>query len=167
MSSEKPLNPADVRRAGMDLLARREHSGEELLKKLKRRFGRHPDATEVIQRELDRLVDEGLLSDTRYAASLVRQLIARGLGPRRLDQELRTKGVRSTWDACIDPEEGEIDWFAQAETVYSRKFERQLWPEERDARRKEWAKRARFMQYRGFDPEHFMHLLDSSDCHDG
>ncbi|MGB0765874.1 MAG: recombination regulator RecX, partial [Luminiphilus sp.] len=55
-------NPADVRRAAMDLLARREHSVEELRQKLARRFGRDQERDQVIVEQLDRLVDEGLLS---------------------------------------------------------------------------------------------------------
>ena len=144
----------------MDLLARRDHGVEELSRKLERRFGTEPEAKQLIASALDQLVDDGLLSDARYAASLVRQLIARGLGPRRLDQELRAKGVRSTWETCADPAEQDIDWFEQARDVYMRKFGRNPWPEERDDARKEWARRARFMQYRGFEPDHFMSLLE-------
>ena len=59
----------------MDLLARREHSVDELTRKLTRRYGREEQAGEVIAEQLARLVEEGLLSDSRYAAAMLRQLI--------------------------------------------------------------------------------------------
>lgn len=158
----KPVNPADIRRSAMDLLARREHSGDELRQKLRRRFGSDPDIQQQIDAQLDRLIDEGLLSDERYAAAMVRQHIGRGLGPRRVDQELRAKGIRDTWEACADDSEREIDWFERARDVYLKKFGYQALPQEQKARQKEWARRARFMQYRGFEPDHFMALLEGN-----
>ena len=74
-------NPADVRRAAMDLLARREHSVEELRQKLARRFGRDQELDQVIVEQLDRLVDEGLLSDSRFAAAMLRQLVLKVWAP--------------------------------------------------------------------------------------
>ena len=73
----------------MDLLARREHGVDELRLKLKRRFGREENFETIATEQLQRLVDEDLLSDTRFAAAMVRQLVNKGIGPRRLDQELR------------------------------------------------------------------------------
>ncbi len=162
----KPVNPADIRRSAMDLLARREHSGEELTRKLRRRFGSEPATNDLIAEQLERLVAEGLLSDERYAAAMVRQQIGRGLGPRRLDQELRAKGVRDTWETCADSAELEVDWFDRAREVFLKKFGSSPLPQEQKARQKEWARRARFMQYRGFEPDHFMSLLDGApaDC---
>ena len=161
MVQPKVLNPADVRRAAMDLLARREHGSEELAGKLRRKFRRHDAAHDIIRAELDRLTEEGLLSDERFAAAMVRQLINRGLGPRRLDQELRAKGMYTTWSECIDTSDALLDWFDRAEQVYEKKFAGTPWPDERAAQQKERARRARFMFYRGFDADHFMHLLES------
>lgn len=158
-SSPEALNPVDIRRKGMDLLARREHGVEELRKKLASRFGKSEGTLDAIDGELKRLVDEGLLSDDRFAAATVRQLVARGLGPRRLDEELRSKGVMAGWRDCADTEELAIDWKAQAHTVYEKKFGDQPLPEDPVSARKERARRARFMQYRGFDPSDFMPLI--------
>ena len=52
----------------MDLLARREHGVEELKLKLKRRFGREEDFDTVVTEQLQRLIDEDLLSDTRFCS---------------------------------------------------------------------------------------------------
>ena len=155
-------NPADVRRAAMDLLARREHSVEQLRQKLARRFGRDPELDQVIVEQLDRLVDEGLLSDSRFAAAMLRQLVLKGLGPRRLDGELRQRGIDQGWQVCAEAAELDIDWFEQARVVYSKKFPRPIPDGDSEPRRKEWAKRARFMQYRGFEADQFMHLLEAS-----
>jgi regulatory protein len=160
MSLSKPVNPTDVRRAAMDLLARREHSKEELARKLLRRFKSAPNSIATIDSELERLIDEGLLSDERFAAAMVRQLIGRGLGPRRLNEELRSKGIQATWQRCTEEEAQDIDWFARAEQVFKKKFAGLPLPQERDARTKERMKRVRFMQYRGFEFDHFMHLLE-------
>lgn len=158
-SSPEALNPVDIRRKGMDFLARREHGIEELRRKLALRFGQSEDTLEAIDGELERLVDEGLLSDDRFAAATVRQLIAKGLGPRRLDEELRSKGVMAGWRECADSEELTIDWKEQAHTVYEKKFGDQPLPEDPVSAHKERARRARFMQYRGFDPSDFMPLI--------
>lgn len=160
MSSSTPVNPSDVRRAAMDLLARREHGREELARKLLRRFKSHPVPATLIDNELERLIDEGLLSDERFAAAMVRQLIGRGLGPRRLNQELRSKGIQEGWQHCAQIDGATIDWYERAEQVFTKKFAGLALPKERDARTKERMKRMRFMQYRGFEFDHFMHLLE-------
>lgn len=158
-SSHEALNPVDIRRKSMDLLARREHGVEELRKKLALRFGQSEGTLTAIDGELERLVDEGLLSDDRFAAATVRQLIARGLGPRRLAEELRNRGVKADWRDCADGDELLIDWKEQAHSVYEKKFGDQPLPEDPVSARKELARRARFMQYRGFDPSDFMPLI--------
>ena len=157
----KSVNQTDVRRLAMDYLARREHSAEELSRKLRQRFGSNAEVIELIAQQIDRLVGEGLLSDERFAASVVRQLIERGFGPKRLDAELRARGVRDVWERCADAVELEVDWFDKARKVYQKKFGNALLPQEQKTRQKEWARRARFMQYRGFETEHFLGLLGS------
>lgn len=143
------INPADIRMAAMDLLARREHSRRELKQKLKKRF----DDEALIEEQLDRLSEENLQSDSRYAASLLRQRMSRGHGPVRIRQEMRQKGI-SDGETSAAIEEEAPDWYALAEAVYWRKFG-ELAPEDI----KEKARRGRFMQYRGFAPDHYRHLL--------
>jgi regulatory protein len=146
----------------MDLLARREHGVDELMLKLKRRFGREEDFETIATEQLQRLVDEDLLSDTRFAAAMVRQLVNKGIGPRRLDQELRSKGIKNSWQDCAALADLEVDWFRQAQQVYSKKFPAPINEPNADERRREWGKRARFMQYRGFEPDHFMGLINDT-----
>ena len=69
-------SPAAIRRSAMDLLARREHSYSELLRKLRQR-GAATDAAEI---ELDRLVEDGLLSDARFCEAYLYARSQRGYG---------------------------------------------------------------------------------------
>lgn len=142
-------NPADIRLAAMNLLARREHSVRQLRIKLQRRF----PGDERIDEQLSRLTAEHLQCDVRFAASYTRQRISRGYGPVRLREELRERGVAEA-DSTAAMEELEIDWYALAAEVMHKKFGA-LAP--RDI--KEKARRARFMQYRGFATEHYQQLL--------
>jgi regulatory protein len=143
------INPADIRYAAMDLLARREHSRRELKQKLKKRF----QDDQLIDQQLDRLAEERLQSDQRFAESFLRQRINRGHGPLRIRQEMRQKGIPDAEiSAALELEQP--DWYALAEASYRRKFG-ELPPEDIKAK----AKRSRFMQYRGFALEHFQHLL--------
>lgn len=152
---------SDIRLAGMDLLARREHSSQELITKLKRRFGKRLDGDELIHDVIDQLTNDGLLSNERYAASMARQLVNRGSGPSKVAYELRQKGCDPDV-ALVDAFPDGVDWFAVAEDVFDRKFGARAMPEEWDQKQKERAKRGRFMASRGFAPSHFMHLLDGT-----
>ena len=73
----------------MDLLARREHSRLELYQKLKQRQF-EPD---VINSELNKLLDEGLQSDERYAEAFLRSRIDKGKGPNIILSELSQRGI--------------------------------------------------------------------------
>jgi regulatory protein len=144
------IDPNDIRIAAMDLLARREHSRRELRQKLLKRF----KTPELIDAQLDRLTEENLQSDSRYAGSFLRQRISRGYGPVRIRQEMRQKGISDAEiEVAISVEAP--DWFALAEEAYSRKFGALPPADIRDK-----ARRSRFMQYRGFALDHYQHLLD-------
>jgi len=99
VSTNKAL-ALSLRRAAMDLLARREHSRAELLEKLQRRF---PEGEALFAEVLDQLTADGLLNDERFCEAYVRYRRARGVGPLLIRQELRQKGVTApTLQACLD-----------------------------------------------------------------
>jgi regulatory protein len=148
-SSAVEINPADIRLAAMNLLARREHTVRELRNKLQRRFS----DDEKINEQLSRLIEERLQSDMRFAASYARQRISRGYGPVRLREELRERGV-SEDDVTAALDEVEIDWCALAVEVIQKKFGALAPIDIQDK-----ARRARFMQYRGFATDHYRQLL--------
>ena len=77
-------NPLAVRRAAMDLLARREHGRVELTRKLRKRGA--PE--DMIDTALQQLSEEGLLSEARYLESFVAYRARAGYGPLRIREEL-------------------------------------------------------------------------------
>ncbi|MDE0950137.1 MAG: regulatory protein RecX [Halioglobus sp.] len=137
--------PADIRLAAMNLLARREHSVRELRNKLKRRFSDEA----VIDEQISRLTLERLQSDARFAESYACQRADKGYGPVRLREELRERGVTEA-EVDMALEELEVDWRVLATRVMQKKFGLDA-----PVDIKEKARRARFMQYRGFAMEHY------------
>ncbi len=90
------------------------------------------------------MADEGLQKDDRYAEVFIRSRAARGYGPRRIEQELKSHGVeqslvRSALNAAA------LDWDELARDTRRKKFRGN--PSDAQAR----AKQMRFLEYRGFD----------------
>ena len=80
----------DIRRAAMDLLARREHSRLELVNKLLDRV----ENPTVLDTVLDQLIEDNLLSDQRFCEAYVYSRTNKGFGPVRIKAELRDRGVK-------------------------------------------------------------------------
>lgn len=140
----------------MDLLARREHGRAELARKLRQR-GAPP---EIIEHELDRLADEGLLNESRYLESFINYRGRSGYGPARIRDELSQRGLsRSDVDQAL--READIDWQSQLLNVWQRKFAGQL-----PADPRERAKQTRFLVYRGFSMEMVGRLLSGRSLDD-
>ena len=139
-SRTTPETPAAIRRTALDLLARREHSYAEMLRKLRQR-GADVSMVEV---ELEQLQQDGLLCDERFCEAYVHYRSQRGYGPQRLREELRQRGVA---ESLIEQElrSGERDWSDLARAAFAKRF-----PEGPASDIKERARQQRFMQYRGF-----------------
>lgn len=139
-AADTAIAGTDVRRAAMDLLARREHGFRELCEKLERRFGPGP----LVRGEVERLRDEGLQSDARFAEAYVRSRAQRLYGPARIRLELRERRLA---EDLIEQAlaAAAVDWSLLARELVWRKFGRQ--PAATIAER---AKRQRFLAYRGF-----------------
>lgn len=144
------VKPADIRRAAMDLLARREHSYQELQRKLSAHFA---DAA-LVRAELDRLRDERLQSDERFAESYLYSRAQRLYGPLRIRIELRERGIADALIAAV-MQHGDIDWQANLQALVRSRFGRAP-----PTDIKEKAKRLRFLQYRGFVGEDTRGLFD-------
>lgn len=141
--------PRDIRRAAMDLLARREHTRRELTEKLLKRFPH----TDIVDEQLNRLSTEGLLSDERFVESFVNYRSGSGKGPLRIVQELKQKGVdQALIDVYVDMKDA--CWLDQAKRVLVKKF-----GDTAANSPAEKAKRARFLQYRGFTSEQVFRLI--------
>ena len=149
-------NPAkDVRLAAMNLLARREHSFQELLTKLSQKFLKseyHPIV--LIEEQLQRLQDESLQSDERFTEAFINSKKNSGKGPLAIRQQLQQKGLSP---ALIEMglQAIEEEWFALAENAYEKKYSGKPIVDQ-----KEKAKRMRFMQGRGFLSHHYIGLFD-------
>ncbi|MGE8399109.1 MAG: recombination regulator RecX, partial [Burkholderiales bacterium] len=140
----------------MDLLARREHGRVELTRKLRQR-GASP---EMIEAALDRLTEEGLLSESRYLESFVSYRARSGYGPMRIREELSQRGLQRG-DIDLALRECGIDWQEQLRDVWQRKFAGQL---PVDAR--ERAKQGRFLSYRGYSMDMIGRLLSGRGVDD-
>ena len=140
--------PVEVRRAAMDLLARREHGVQELSRKLQQRGA---DA-EMAATEVQRLQEEGLLSEQRYLESYIRSRALGGRGPVRIREELQQRGL-ARHDIDLALEEADIDWRGQMQELWERKFGEK--PEDQKA----FAKQGRFLLYRGYPMDWVQRIL--------
>lgn len=137
----------------MDLLARREHGRVELTRKLRKRGA--PD--ELIEAALQRLAEEGLLSEVRYLESFIAYRARAGYGPQRIREELGQRGLaRSDIEQAL--RDSGIDWFEQLRETWQRKFAGQLPTDVRER-----AQQGRFLTYRGYSLEMIGRLLRGCD----
>jgi regulatory protein len=97
-----------------------------------------------VEAVLDALADRGLVSEARMAEAYVAERLRRGFGPVRIRHELRERGVP---DDHIDPHlrKEPQEWLALMAEVHDKKF-----GPGPSGDRREWARRARFLEYRGF-----------------
>lgn len=143
----------EARDTAIRLLASREHSREELRRKL---LSDSIDA-ESLERLLDELQREGLQSDERYVEQYLHVRKRKGYGPLRIRQELSQKGIPGELiHAWVD--EGEHDWRALMEDVARRKFGSSPPKDFRESSR-----RARFLEYRGFPTDLIRAFLWTTD----
>jgi len=140
----------EVEFAAVRLLSRREHSTEELRRKLAAKG--YPEAS--IATVLDKLGKKNWVSDERFATNYVHHHARRGQGPVRIRANLRQQGIT---DSEIQQKiaGGEQDWNGIAVEVRRRKFGAEL---PRTAA--ERAKQARFLQYRGFNSDQIRAALN-------
>ncbi|MDP5292212.1 regulatory protein RecX [Oceanimonas sp. CHS3-5] len=135
------------------LLSRRDHSRRELEQKLhQRQFDES-----AIARTLDRLEQQQWLQDARFAQVQVRQHIYKKHGPQRIRAELQRKGV-SAEEIAAALEEQDTDWFELARECHLARF-----GEAPVTDFKERARRMRYLQARGFGPDHIRYALESGD----
>lgn len=102
---------------GLGLLTRREHSSQELARKLMARGVELEEA----QAAVARLADAGWQDDTRFADLLVRSRANAGHGPIRIRAELGTHRLeREAVANAMEAFEG--DWTANAKDLVRRRF---------------------------------------------
>jgi len=138
------------------LLARREHSILELRRKLSGRG--YED--ELITSLLERLHEDDLLNEDRFAENYVRSRVRQGLGPYRIERELQERGVPAEKiETAMDPYAEQ--WDQSAVKVKEKKF-----GVERVDDFSEQARQQRFLQYRGFTHEQIRVAINSNSSSD-
>jgi len=129
-----------VELTAVKLLASREHSRQEMQRKL---AARNLDR-ELVDEVLEGLEKRGLLSDARFVEHYVMQRSRKGFGPLRIRAELAERGVSG--EVVADwLDRGDIDWAERLGDLASRKF-----GEEPAGDARELARRGRFLEQRGF-----------------
>ena len=146
---------SSAKQVAVRLLARREHSAEELRQKLaKREFEADEIATAVL--ELQR---GDWQSDERFAEAYVRSRRLKGFGPVRIAAELRERGV----DEQIARRHLAADddlWWQAIEHEYQKKYHGSEF-----ADYQEKASRMRFLQHRGFSLEQINEIVKNKLSH--
>jgi regulatory protein len=135
----EPLDAGAARAAALDALARRDHSSEELRRKL---LDKGYDSA-VVASLLEALLAEKLVDDRRYVENFVAYHAARGQGPVRIRADLRKSGLYGPLiEECLDEFP---DWSGQLRLARQKKFGAKLPSNYADRQRQ-----ARFLGYRGF-----------------
>ena len=123
----------------LDLLSRREHSIKEIKEKLSARF----ENKEIIESVIEKLSDNNLVNNMRYAEAYVSARKRKGFGPKKIAFELSSKGVDESLTNSVIIEEG--DWESAAKLAFSKKFKDGPSPDT-----KEKLKQKSFLKNRGF-----------------
>ena len=133
------------------LLAGREHARRELAAKL----AAGGAGSDGVERVLDALEAQGLLSEERFTEQFVRSRRGRGQGPARIREELRRRGIG---DVAAREAIGQDDahWAERASQARSRRF-----GDAAPVDYREWARQARFLERRGFTTEQIRSALGS------
>ena len=141
---------ASAKQVAVRLLARREHSAEEIRQKLtKREFEADEIATALLE-----LKQGDWQSDERYAEAYVRSRRLKGFGPVRIASELRERGVDELIaNRYLYADEG--IWLTTLEREYQKKYHGSKYEDFQEK-----AKRMRFLQYRGFSIDQINEVIN-------
>ena len=135
MNTSRPESAAELRKRALRLLARREHSRTELERKL----SPFAESQEFLEALLSELEGKKFLSNHRFA-EMRAHVLARKYGAAKIRQDLKARGVP---DEIVDAVStaGELE---RAGEILRRKYRTPA------KTREERARRARFLQGRGF-----------------
>ena len=131
------------------LLARREHSVVELTDKL---VGKG-FARESVMNIISEFSAKNIQSDYRYVESRVRNAMRRGIGPMRVNAELKQHKVNSDLFTQVE-NEIQPDWFELAKEVKHKRF-----GEIAESDLKLRYKQQQFLSYRGFSVEQIKYAM--------
>ena len=144
---DQPDTPAELKARALRHLVRREHSRAELARKL----APHAESPAAVEQVLDLLLSRKHQSDQRYAEERVR-VLSRKYGAARIRHDLRSKGIAEEIVESVGSE-GELE---RARQILNRRYRAPAaTPEER-------ARRARFLQGRGFALDVIVRLIPTT-----
>lgn len=146
MKEERPDTHVELKVRALRYLARREHSRAELARKL----SPHAESPAMLEGVLDELAAKRQLSDERYADARTHWL-ERKYGAAKIRQDLKAHGVA---EAVVERVSAEGD-YERAKAIVARKYRGPA------TTREEKAKRARFLQSRGFSYDVIRRLIDA------
>ncbi|SMN11792.1 Regulatory protein RecX [uncultured Candidatus Thioglobus sp.] len=126
------------------MLAKREHSYQELYKKLIQWY-----EEDEIEKALTQLKTQNYQSDERFANEFIQMRFSQGKGPIKIGTDLKQRGVEQ-FDLS------KYDFFALARQIRTRKY-----GDSAPENYKEKAKQQRFLQSRGFDFEQINQSFES------
>ncbi|MES9874808.1 MAG: regulatory protein RecX [Candidatus Sedimenticola sp. 6PFRAG7] len=133
----------EIEQAAVRLLASREHTRAELKRKLASRSG---DA-ELLEQVINGLEAQSLQSDSRFVEQYIDSRKRKGYGPLRIRQELQQRGVSGEMvEEWLD--ERDAEWSSLLAEAARRKY-----GDSPAIDFREKARRARFLEYRGFPTE--------------
>ena len=138
MARERPDTPVELKVRALRYLARREHSRAELARKLVP----YAESAQALAALLDELAGRKQLSDERYAETRAHSL-ARKYGAAKIRADLKAHGIADAIAERVSSE-GEDE---RARAILARKYRQPA------TTREERARRARFLQSRGFSFE--------------
>ena len=138
MAREQPDTPVELKVRALRYLARREHSRAELARKLVP----YAESAQALAALLDELAGRKQLSDERYAETRAHWL-ARKYGAAKIRADLKAHGIADAIAERVSSE-GEDE---RARAILARKYRQPA------TTREEKARRARFLQSRGFSFE--------------
>jgi regulatory protein len=143
-SAKPPDTPGELKARALRHLARREHSRAELARKL----SPHAESQEILEGVLGELERGKLLSNHRFA-EMRAHILSRKYGVARIRQDLKSKGVPDDIVAGVSAA-GELE---RAQAILKKKYR------EPATTREERARRARFLQGRGFSHDTIRSVL--------
>ncbi|RQW62928.1 recombination regulator RecX [Vibrio viridaestus] len=144
-----PQQKISCKDSALQHLSRRDHGEYELNQKLRLKGYTEKEVEEAISY----CHNLGYIDDVRYAQSQIRQHISKGHGERRIRQELKQKRVSEN-DIELALGSIDVDWYELAKTSAVKKYRVM-----ESVDQKEYAKRVRFLQYRGFDFDQIQYAL--------
>lgn len=137
----------------MRLLSIREHSFNELERKLNKNDDCHDDVLAVIEQ----LRDEDLQSDGRFTEAYIHSRLQRGFGPVRIRQELRERSISDEL-ISLHLQANDAQWNEQVRQVREKKYGKLVPTSYPDK-----MKQSQFLQYRGFTSEQIRQIFRTDE----